>query len=136
MIKFYQTKEFKALEVLWERRLSKSGFVDAEKSLRADRALKQRSSNAYRQMSALNREIKAVYFQKICDHVLTTAFKNSTDEKIMTLFSEGKKRTQIAFILKPKSRRFRETVGLIIRRYEHIWGLRRWSAKERGLKNG
>ena len=132
MKKYYQTLDFKNLEKTWNKKLVKSGFIDAERTTRSDRVLKKVSSNSHRYAKSLNKD----YFQIISDNILSTEFKNETDQKIMILFADGKNRSEIAKKIKKKGKRFRETVGLIIRRYEHIWGIKYWTSKERGLKNG
>ena len=51
-----EKKSFKVLLTTWNQSLKKSGFQDAEVELKGDRALKQRATNSYRQVSVLSKK--------------------------------------------------------------------------------
>ncbi len=137
MAKFYQTKEFKELEKEWNKFLEMTGFNDAERIKNGERVLRQNASNAYRQADEFEREAKAKYFQNICHHVNRTIFTNPIDKFVMTMISDGISIKQIVLELALMGHpTHRQTIRFIVRRHEHIWGIRFWSAKDRNLKYG
>lgn len=137
MAKFYQSREFRELEKQWDEYLKLSGFEDAERIKNGERVLRQNSSNSYRQAGDDEREAKLQYFQTLCAHFYRTEFPNPVDKLVMAMVSDGR---SIKFIVFELSRSghptHRQTIRFIIRRYEHLWGIRVWTAKQRNLKYG
>lgn len=120
MAKFYHTKEFKDLQKVWEEKLFSSGFSDAE----------QRMQNPYRHSpSRETREGKLEYFRTITECIHSNLEINPLDLTVMTMRGDGFTNIQIA----KEIGAHRKTVMFIIRRYEHRWGLRVWSLKQRNL---
>ena len=126
--KFYKTTEFRNLAAIWEARLEKEGLGEIEKQLGDRRGLKQNSGNAYRQMESTRREAKEIYFRELCACLHQARFDCEVDRIVMTLKAEGAKITEICqALLNQGMKRYRRTVRLIIRKYEHRWGIRHWS---------
>ncbi len=133
--KFYQTNEFKEISKEWEKRLEQSGLGDIEKDIGSfpfgERALKQNSSNAYRQMEATRRQSKEEYYQQLSSCLHDAVFDNEVDRIVMILKAEGAKITEICSALFTLGKsRYRRTVRLIIRKYEDRWGIRKWAPNQ------
>lgn len=121
--KFWQTKEFKELQEEWNKKLSGAGFKDAEWSLK----LKQKASNSYRGANKLNRETKLRYYELLGIAFHAHVFEDPVEKLIMERKACGvtiKKISEELKILNEK-RSHRETIGLIIEKYEIIWGIRK-----------
>lgn len=131
----FNSKSFKELEALWNERLVESGFKDVEKMKRnGERVLRQRSTNVYRQASQSVRMSREKYFQLIAENFYQTEFNREIDKTVMGLFAEGVSIKNIVLELKGQNISIhRQTIRFIIRRFEHIWGIKYWSAKERNL---
>lgn len=129
MAKFFQTKEFRELYDAWMQKLSDSGFTDVENKAQG---LKQNAANSYRQAEQIVREAKIEYFRTITRRVHDEEFSDQVDLTVMTLRGDGVSINDIA----RESGVHRQTVRYIIRRYEHSWGLRIWTAKQRNIKDG
>lgn len=138
MAKFYQTTEFRHLDAEWNKKLVETDFKDAERSIGSTRVLKQRSSYAYRRHARTpNQEAKEVYFTLILQNIHTTSFDKELDQLVLSKFAEGLNNVAIVRELTALGLRIhRKTVMFIVRRYEHLWGLRFWTAKKRNLKSG
>jgi hypothetical protein len=129
--KFYQTKEFKALAEQWEKKLAQDGLADIEKCVGSQRMLKQNSANVYRQMEATRREAKEYYYQQLSGCLYFSSFDSEVDRVVMSLKAEGANITEICRELLARGMsRYRRTVRLIIRKYEHKWGIRTWKADQ------
>lgn len=129
MAKFYQGTKFLQLHKEWRQRLHADGFVDIE---RDDNTLKQWAKNYSRGSRKIIIESKQEYYQRITHHCHESPPKNQIHLEIMTMRGDAIKILQIAAKLSLN----RHTITFIIRRYEHLWGIRYWSAKQRNLKNG
>jgi hypothetical protein len=132
--KFYQTAEFKRLSKIWEKRLEQEGLKDVEVSVGTEKVLKQNSPNTYRQMDAVRREAKETYFRRlgICLHDADFSGIDGSDDLIVMIFrAHGLKIVEIcSYLTKIGMSRYRRTVRLIIRRYEHKWGIRNWKPEQ------
>src|SRR5271155_1561759 len=89
MEQFWRKKTFKLLLVEWNKKLENAGFDDAEVQLEEDRALKQRSSNSYRQANELERETRLEYYCFLGHLVGSTIFPNELEKFILIMHSEG-----------------------------------------------
>lgn len=137
LAKFYQTKEFRELEKRWDKILTETGFMDAERTKNGQRILAQNSSNAYRQACHQTREDRAEYFRALCYHFHRTNFDRLLDQRVMMFFSDGLSIKQIVKTLTELGQPIhRQTIRFIIRRFEHDCGIRFWSMKDRNLKDG
>ena len=129
--KFYQTKQFQELYNEWEKRLEQEGLGDIEKSLGTKRALKQNSSNVYRQIDPIRREAKELYFRQLSSCLHTACFDCSVDRVVMVLRAQGAKIVEICRHLATLGMsRYRRTVRFIIRKYEDRWGIRSWRPEQ------
>jgi hypothetical protein len=123
------SKEFKNLQKIWYAKLAKDGFDDQEKIVGNESKLKQNSANVYRQASQTEIEAKEIYFKSVSDKVndLRTEFDSIIDKMIMACVSKGMFISETCKYLKDKGKsRNRETVRLIIRKYEDLWKIRSW----------
>lgn len=136
-VKFYQTRDFRQLEKEWERRLLTSGFRDAELMISHERVLKQHSANAYKQKSPEEIQDKENYFRALSQNVYLNQFAKFEDKLIMSMTADGYLIKQIVEqMLRHDYKIHRQTIRFIIRRYEHDWGLRFWTPKQRNLRHG
>lgn len=120
--KFYRTKKFQALEKIWEKKLSDSGFIDAEKCLKGTRVLRQRATNSYRAEGQTRRENKQRYFELLGIHYHEEEFPNARHEFIIRKRASGFKIKEICKELKKsKQPNHRETVRKVLRFYEAKW---------------
>ena len=130
MEQFWRKKTFKVLLIDWNKKLKTSGFEDAEKELKGDRALKQRATNCYRQADSLERETRLEYYLILGKLAHTTLFPNNLEELVMIRHSEGKTHKEIAL----EVGRHRHSIEFIIKRWQTKWGIKNWSLQARGLK--
>lgn len=129
--KFYQTTEFKQLSKDWEKRLEEEGLGSVEKTVGTGLALRQNSSNVYRQMDPVRREAKETYFRRLSQCLQTAAFDSGVDRIVMVLRAQGTKIVEICtHLAKMGMRRYRRTVRLIVRKYEHRWRVRTWKPEQ------
>jgi FixJ family two-component response regulator len=134
MPKFYQTPEFKELQSRWDEILIEAGFADAEKTKNGDRVLKNRAASHFQSVSEAKRNAKIEYFELIAKYYFTTVFQNPRDKFVLGLVAEGLNNRQIVKSLEKNGYHLhRKTVMFIVRRYEHEWGIRFWTAKQRNL---
>lgn len=134
MAKFYQTKEFKELQRAWERKLLASDFIDIENTFDNERMLKTFDAYAFNRGRGRyrNMEDEHEYFRSITNAVFNVKFANELDKTVMAMVGDGCKIKQISF----ETHIHRQTVRYIIRRYEHNWGLKHWTLKQRNLRHG
>lgn len=135
MEQFWRTKRFKSLYQEWNVKLKASGFEDAEIDLKDDRALKQRSTNAYKQASQIERDAHLEYYIFLGHLAHDTIFPNEVEKYVMLRYSEG---AEIKEIVKETQKmggpKYRDTITYIVRRWETNWGIKNWSLKQRHLK--
>ena len=131
-MKFYHTIEFKELAREWDCRLRDSGFIDAEVLKSGKRVLKETADFVFRwARDELVKDSKLEYFRNITHSVCKTDFIDPLDLTVMTMRGDGFSINEIAECNSIN----RHTVTFIIRRYEHKWGLRFWTLKQRNLKH-
>lgn len=129
--KFYQTPEFEELSEEWEKKLEAEGLADAEKSIGRQRTLKQNATNVYRQMDPVRRQAKELYFQQLGKCLHSACFDSGVDRVVMVLRAQGSKIVEICEALAELGMcRYRRTVRLTIRKYEHRWGIRIWKPEQ------
>jgi|SRR5271166_402205 len=131
----WKTKELKELYLEWEQRLKDSGFEDAEQTVGNDRVLKQFSTNFSRQEPMEQTLARGRYYDLLRHQLNSVRFKNPIHKYVMHRTADGAKNSEIHAELLSKGQSVNiHTVYLIIRRYEYLWGVRKWTAKEMGLK--
>lgn len=124
--KFWQSQTFKELEKEWDEKLKESGFEDAEKAIGGIRVLRQRASNCYRSVSAVQRENKQRYFELLNSHSALELFEDRIEALIMARRASGYKIKQICEELRAMNERcHRQTIRLIIQKYELKWGIKK-----------
>lgn len=127
----WESKAFKKLQSEWYKKLKDTGFQDAEEIVGGEQKLKQNAPNVYRQADPVYIESKARYFELLTQHVASYRFSEPIDRTIMGLKSQGFKISEICSRLKQMGvPKHRQTVRFIVRRYEHNWGIRRWTPEE------
>lgn len=137
MEQFWRKKTFKVLLIEWNKKLEQSGFEDAEVELKEDRALKQRSTNSYRQADQLERESRLEYYSFLGHLAHSTIFPNELEKFVMLRHSEGALINEIAdeLLIKGLSQcKNRWRVRHIIRRWQMKWGIKSWSLQQMNLK--
>lgn len=140
MRKFYQTPEFRSLEQEWEQKLSASGFEDIEKRCGSNRELKLYSISfaRWKRDDPQEAAIKRDYHQALQEQVSQAHFDSALDREVMMMKSEGARISEICkALLKEGILKYRGTIRLIIRKYEHRWGIRNWKPElmDYNLKN-
>jgi hypothetical protein len=134
-----RNKAFVALQKEWYRKLADSGFEDAEEMRGGEMELRQSAAHGFQQterdanLTAL--EAKQRYYELMGQHADEHVFDRPIDEIVLTMWAQGARVIEICAGLKKLGLvpRHKETVMFIIRRYEHIWGVRRWTLKELDL---
>lgn len=133
--RFYQTNEFRELHVKWTHKLKESGFDDIEED---EWLVKKKSVNIYGRCAKDIRESKDIreakirYFEALSCKCHEEENFSQLDLTVMVMKSDGISIKEIA----KETKIHRQTVRYIIRRYEHKWGIRYWSARQRYLKFG
>jgi len=125
--KYWQTSQFKALEKEWYERLEQSGFEDAEEKVNGRLVLKQWAANSYRGACPLLRENKLAYFTLIADGFhRENAWRDWIEVYVMEQRALGATIKDICATLAFHNERcHRETIRLIIHKYERRWGIRK-----------
>lgn len=130
-MRYWETKDFKALYKIFEQKLKEGGFIDAERTIDGKRMLIQYSSNVYRQAPAVDREAQIDYYSLVGEYIEKTVFKTKLDERIMRLVADGEKISEIVRKINTTGIYVhRQTVRFIIRRYENKWKIKNWNSKQ------
>ncbi len=119
----WNTTQFKELEKEWYERLEKAGFKDVEKTVNGKSVLKQRASNCYRSADNIARENKQRYFE-LLGHAVSSEgdFKDGVELFVMEQRASGVSIRLICEELKKRGERnHRDTIRLIIRKFEKKW---------------
>lgn len=133
--RFWETTSFKQLETEYNELLKKNGFVDIEVHVNGEKVLSQYAAKAHWQPKTLSRLGKLKYYEDLLHHAYNFNFESNIDQVILCLRAEGKSIKNILLELnKIGINKHRETIRFIIRRYEHSWGLKNWTLKQRNLK--
>lgn len=123
---YWQSSHFKAMQQAWYAKLKAEGFEDAEEMIAGEMVLRQIAAHPYRDLNHLSITTKEAYYRILGQRVQGSAFDNDIDRVIMTMLAGGSKRKRIIEELKSQGKsRCRETIRVIIRKYEMIWGLRK-----------
>lgn len=128
---------FKNLRIEWYQKLAATGFSDAELLIGNQMVLKQKADYPYRKDDEFSRQMKEEYYRIIGQNSQDPdiPFKNETERFILIRHGEG---TEINTICRELGRRSitftKETVRVIIRRYEMAWQLRAYSRKQLRMK--
>lgn len=131
----WKTKELRELYKQWEEKLKQSGFEDAEQTIGNERVLKQFSTNFSRNEPIEQTLARGRYYDLLRHRLTSVRFSNGIHRYVMHRVVDGAKNSEIHKELLAKGNPVNiHTVYLIIRRYEHKWGIRKWTAKELGLK--
>lgn len=137
MSKFFLGKQFKQLEKEWQKKLEQNGFKDIEILKNGQRLLRQSAGNVYRHVDERTRISREQYFQSISYHTAITVFPKILDGLVMHRYADGKTiKIIVEELARENVRVHRQTIRFIIRRYEHEWGIRYWTLKERNLLYG
>lgn len=135
MTEFWRTKKFRELYKTWNEKLKESEFEDAEIDLKGDRALKQKAANSYRQATELERDTRFEYFRILGSLANHSEFKCELHKTIMLKHADGSTIKEIVEAIRLEGiTKDRKTVGYIIRRYQHKWGLKHWTPKQMKIK--
>lgn len=130
-MKFWETEKFRKLKNKWYNKAEKAGFEDAERDVGNTQVLKQNAAYAIHHMSPEMRESKLEYYSRLSECVQKEKFDKEIDRHIMRFCSEGLQIKEIVDLLKKlKMSRDRETVGFIIKRYEHKWMIKNWKPEQ------
>jgi hypothetical protein len=131
---FWNSPKFKKIKFEWYEILEKHGFKDIEKS---SQELKQNAPNSYRQSHPLIVENKLEYYLLLGHHIeLEPNFDSDIDKFVMECFSEGLSNREIVDeLIRIGKKRHRETVRFIRRKYEHRWGICKWSDSQMYCSN-
>lgn len=124
--KAWDTPTFKALLSEWNEKLYQTGFEDHETQ---NGSLKQRATNAYRQASRIERETRLQYYLSM-GHGL---HKEELPQDICLVLRNHVNGVPLQKIAQ-RCNLERKTVGYIIRRYQHEWGIRYWNRKQMKLR--
>jgi hypothetical protein len=142
--------EFRKLQREWYKKLEESGFKDIER-FKDDELVFKRSGidnsrciEWYIEATDLGTieelsegAIKAEYFRIIAQTAKDeeTTYRNEVDRHILIRHSEGAKiKTIVTELQELGMPRHRLSVRFIIRRYEMLWGLRRWTRRQLNKK--
>lgn len=132
-------EEFLALQKEWYEKLANSGFKDIEVLKNGNLHLtKNIVSRQYDAEVAKRARMREEYYRGLRHFVdePSTKFRNSVDLFIMLLRSNGYSTYKIyAELIAAGIKRNHRTVVTTIRKYEHRWGIRFWTRKQRGLKS-
>lgn len=132
---YWKSQHFKALQKLWYQRLQTAGFTDAEKVIGDELELKQTAYHHYRGADELTRQSKEAYYEVLSAHVHVAAFETDVDALILSWYADGKKIKAIYIELERLGkRRCRGTIRFTIRKYEVIWGIRKYTPKQLNKK--
>lgn len=101
----YNSKDFKKLQAVWEKKLEQSGFEDIEQ---ADGNLKTWHSEWYKYRSGLEVDMgREEYYRHAGYFLYEYQFKNEMERRIWELHAEGLSIRNIVIALKP---RYKKTV--------------------------
>lgn len=142
--------DFKNLQKIWYNKLRDTGFIDIET---ADPFLEQRLKIEHRRFfSKQNKHIgdRSVYawrepaleakikYYLDLTHLVNdpkTYFRNDMDRIVMVMHSDGYRFPEIVrFLAAFGYKRKKRSIRYLIRRYEHLWGLRTYSPKQLNRK--
>lgn len=127
-MKFWKREDFKRLQQEWRAKLTDSGFKDIERpneNLKPD--ITRDSPEGIEYFQSL---IRNLYGDG--RHFIIPDDMSPVEITILALKAEGLRVGEIA----ERTDLHRMTVIFTIRRYEHIWGIKTWTAKQRNLKRG
>jgi len=125
-MKFWVNKEFKALEKDWYRKLKEQGFVDIEKQIGSRQVLWSKSK--------VKEDIyeRSEYYRQLQNKIHTAKFDSDFDRTVMTLTAQGYMIKDIVKVLAAQGDSgYRGTVRYRIRKYENLWGVRKWTRTTR-----
>lgn len=155
---YWKSSGFRELQQAWYQRLAETGFEDAERLVGDELELRQSSTAPYRSMTCLKRRVrrddmgevvrvtrreinitaryaKEQYFHVVSALVQDTTFRNEVDRLVVVRYAEGRKACEICEELKQRGTpRFRHAIRFIVRRYETLWGLKKWTPRQLGKK--
>lgn len=125
---YWKTPKFEETKTYWYSVLAKNGFVDAENT---KDLLKEFSFYRGTRCPIALLYIKPIYYELLRDCLLNNPVDSDLDHLILSLKAQGKFIVSICEHLKALGfNRNRHTIGYIIRRYEHRWGIKKWTEKE------
>lgn len=125
-------EEFRNLRAHWYRILAESGFKDIERFDGSDMVLID-SKHHYRRTTEFERSMIEEYYDLITCKANSddTLWKNPVHKHILQRHAEGAKIVTIAHELNKKGTpRSRNSIKVIIRKYEMKWGIKEYEPKE------
>lgn len=134
-MKFWETKSFKAIRDEWYQNLEQNGFKDIEKVCGEELVLRQFSQHVFKNVNDLAKVQKESYFASLSHAVHHAEFDSEVDKLVLTLYADGQKiKTICAELERIGESRCRGAVRFMIRRYEHQWGMRKYTPKQLNRK--
>jgi hypothetical protein len=131
---FWRTPQFLSLQEEWYSKLKDDGFNDIEQTIGIDNfILIKHSSNAYQNTTDKHVRLnKEQYFLLLTECVNNNTCDNDVDTLIMTKRADGVQINAISNELKALqlTPSHRETIRVIIRKYENRWGIRSWQPQQ------
>lgn len=115
----------------WEKKLQSSAKEEESFSL------KDRPQNMVLLDKDVPLDVQLVceYYDKLSKAVSNNSFESEIEQIIIEQKSKGQKICEIVnYLAKRRKRIHRETVRHVIRRFEHKWGIRKWTYKQMDLK--
>lgn len=112
-----EDSSFEALQAKWYAKLARKGFKDIEDA-----------NGNLKDMGKPLLSGKEEYYRQITNHLHYTDWDHKADKLIMKLHSDGMMIKDIVQAIKVKRWPMnRNTVALVIRKYEALWGIRKWT---------
>lgn len=130
-LSYWKNQHFKALQAAWYKRLSDDGFEDAEEIIGDDLELSKNVYNTHWWINETDRIAREEYYDQLSHRVREFDFISIVDELILTWFADGKRIKDIVIDLRDMGKtRCRQTIMFTIRRYEMLWGMKKYTARQ------
>lgn len=136
---YWETKKFKDLQKAWYDKLSEDGFKDVEKVCGNELQLRQSAMHPYCKagvvLDELDRYCVESYFIMLSQFANNSSFDDKVDELILGWYADGRKIKAICEELQKRGDyRCRVTVRMTIRKYEMLWGIKKYTPKQLNKK--
>ncbi len=126
-------EKLRELQKHWYKVLERSAFKDIEKMVGGEFVLKQTAAHHLWDVDQFDREMDEEYFRIIFQiaNDEATIYRNEIDKIIMVMHSDGSKIKDIIKTLENYGyTRRRNSIRIIIRRYEMEWNIRTYAPKQ------
>ena len=115
--KFYETKEFKKLNLKWHRKLESKGFYDHEELDSPLELMKTNENDRFRIMYTGDQFISQQRYYELAGQLLHDhSFQNAVDENIWRLHAEGVSMKETKEKLKVPMKRVKELLASLQRK--------------------